>query len=92
MSESTLRKDVNWLVNAKPKLPQSSRRRRKKKSGWANLKRRLPNVEAVEKRIREVEVRSCSRSYLKILEELRHYYSNRRARCRSKRKKPTVGS
>jgi len=93
MSEATLRKDVSWLVNAKPKPPQTvRRRRRKKKSGWANLKRRLPNVEAVEKRIREVEVRSCSRSYLKILEELRHYYSNRRARCRSKRKKPTVGS
>jgi DNA modification methylase len=49
--------------------------RPKKRSGWENLKRSLPDLKSVEDRIKDAKSKGLSESYLKILERLRKMYA-----------------
>lgn len=51
----------------------------RKISGWENLKRSLPDLKSVEKRIKEAKAKGCSESYLRILEQLRKMYEKKGA-------------
>lgn len=46
----------------------------KKRTGWENLKRSLPDLKSVEDRIKDAKAKGRSESYLKILERLRKTY------------------
>jgi len=53
---------------------QTKRTKTSKLSGWQRLKQLYPTVEAVEKKIKEVEEKGRSKGYIKVLENLKRYW------------------
>jgi len=57
--------------------PAQKLQRAVKASGWQQLKEMYPNVESVEKKIKEAKERGCSEGYIKVLENLKRYWKKR---------------
>jgi len=49
-----------------------------KKSGWKKLKEIYPTVEAVEQKLMEAKEKNYSKGYIKVLENLKRYWTRRR--------------
>jgi len=68
---SVVKKDAVKILPATTTTDHSDAKISKKNSGWEKLKRALPTVEAVEKRLKHAKEKNLSPSYIQTLERLK---------------------